>query len=266
MFLIYPWEWVGLLGKLIKVSHRGLVWCPRTLTFHVESSHQNKLYSMIFQYTSMANEVHLNGTNKMRDFSNNEGICIHLFRYRFLKLVTIIHGSVHLEMYLIQYLNNVACTCMDTIGFLCTCLHSLLGTLGTCCIACTQCIMTPLTKLCMLTFAPLSNSNLTHSMCPAFEAFISAVHPPCNDKCISSWEYHQYQIHTTHQSDREYTRTSPTHSSTTHSTNTKKAPLGGTFSAPSCPMMSYTANILLPIPKKTNPIPPSGYCTPGLGQ
>ena len=77
---------------------------------------------------------------------------------------------------------------------------------------------------------------------------------------------HQCQIHTTHQSDREYTRTSITHSSTTHSTNTKKAPLGGTYSAPSCPMMSYTANILLPIPKKTNPIPPSGYCTQGLGQ
>ena len=24
------------LGKLINVSHRGLVWCPRSLTFHVE--------------------------------------------------------------------------------------------------------------------------------------------------------------------------------------------------------------------------------------
>ena len=39
----------------------------------------------------MANEVQLNGTNKMGDFSNNEGICIYLFRYRFVKLVTNIH-------------------------------------------------------------------------------------------------------------------------------------------------------------------------------
>ena len=39
----------------------------------------------------MANEVHLIGMNKMGDFSNDEGICIFLFRYRFVKLVTIIH-------------------------------------------------------------------------------------------------------------------------------------------------------------------------------
>ena len=39
----------------------------------------------------MANEVHLNGTNKMGDFNYDEGICIYLFRYRFVKLVTIIH-------------------------------------------------------------------------------------------------------------------------------------------------------------------------------
>ena len=45
----------GGVGKLMKVSHSGLVWCPRTLPFHVESRHQNKLNSMIFQYTSMAN-------------------------------------------------------------------------------------------------------------------------------------------------------------------------------------------------------------------
>ena len=171
----------------------------------MESRHQNRL---IFQYTSMANDVYLNG---MR---------------------------LHLDMNLIQSLNNMACTCMYTIGFLCTCLHSLLGTLGTCCIACTQCIMTPLTQGCIqLTSAPLSNSTWTHSMCPASEAFISAVSPLCNDKCISSWEYHQCQIHTTHQSDREYTRTSTTHSSTTHSTDTKEAPLGGTYSAPSCLMI-----------------------------
>ena len=110
-----------------------------------------------------------------------------------------------------------------------------------------------LPRMDMLTSAPLSNSNLTHSMCPFSKAFITAVSPLCNDKCISSWEYHQWQIHTTHQSDREYTRTSTTHSSTTHSTNTKKAPLGGTYSAPSYPMMSYTANILPPIPKKQTP-------------
>ena len=159
------------------------------------------------------------------------------------------HTWLHQDMNLIKSLNNMACTGMYTIGFLCTCLHSLLGTLGTCCIACTQCIMTPLTSSCMLPSAPLSNSTWTHSMCPACKAFISAVHPFCNDKCISSWEYHQCQIHTTHQSDREYTRTSITHSSTTHSTKTKKAPLGGTYSAHSYPMMSYTANILPPIPK-----------------
>ena len=164
--------------------------------------------------------------------------------------MTIKHGSVHLDMNLIQSLNNMACTCMHTIGFLCTCLHSLLGTLGTCCIACTKCIMTPLTSSCILTSAPLSNSTWTHFMCLASEAIISAVPPYCNDKCISSWEYHQCQIHTTHQSDREYTRTSTTPSSTTHSTNTKKAPLGGTYSAPACPMMSYIANILPPIPKQ----------------
>ena len=163
------------------------------------------------------------------------------------------HTWLHLDMNLIKSLNNMACTGMYTIGFLCTCLHSLLGTLGTCCIACTQCIMTPLTSSCMLPSAPLSNSTWTHSMCPACKAFISAVHPFCNDKCISSWEYHQCQIHTTHQSDREYTRTSITHSSTTHSTNTKKPPLGGTYSAHSYPMMSYTANILPPIPKKQTP-------------
>ena len=121
------------------------------------------------------------------------------------------HTWLHLEMYLIQSLNNMACTGMYTIGFLCTCLHSLLGTLGTCCIACTQCIMTPLTASCMLASAPLSNSALTHSMCPACEAFISAVHPYCNDKCISSWEYNKCQIHTTHHCYREYTRTRSTH-------------------------------------------------------
>ena len=45
----------------------------------------------ILQYSSMANEVQLNGTNKMGDFSKGEGICIYLFWYRFVKLVTIIH-------------------------------------------------------------------------------------------------------------------------------------------------------------------------------
>ena len=201
----------------------------------------------------MAHEVHLNGPNKMGDFSNDEGICIYLFRNRFVKLVTIIHTFLTSEMYLIQSLNNMACTCKHTIVFLCTCLHSLLGTRGTCCIACTQCIMTPLTFLCMLTSAPLSNSTWTHSMGPACEAIISAVVPSCNDKCISSWEYHQCQMHTTHQSDRENTRTSITHSSTTHTTTTKKPPLGGTYSAPSCPMMSYTAKILPPIPQQQTP-------------
>ena len=49
------------------------------------------LNSMIFQYTSMANEVQLNGTNKMGDFSNDEGIYNYLFRYRFVTFVTIIH-------------------------------------------------------------------------------------------------------------------------------------------------------------------------------
>ena len=38
----------------------------------------------------MANEVHLNGTNKMRDFSNDECVCIYLFRYHFVKLVNIV--------------------------------------------------------------------------------------------------------------------------------------------------------------------------------
>ena len=147
----------------------------------------------------------------------------------------------------------MARTCMHTIGFLCTCLHSLPGTLVTCCIAIVHSVRRQLTLYCMLTSAPLSNNTLIHSMCPAFEAIISAVPPSCNDKCISSWEYHQCQIHTTHQSDREYTRTSTTHSSTTHSTNTKKAPLGGTYSASSYPMMSYTANILPPIPKIQTP-------------
>ena len=170
---------------------------------------------------------------------------MYLFWYHFVKHMTII-----------LYLHVASCRDVldsviqqhgmhmyaHTIGFLCTCLHSLLGTLCTCCIACTQCIMTPLTSFCMLTFAPLSNNTWTHSMCPASEAIISAVSPSCNDKCISSWEYHQCQIHTTHQSDREYTRTSITHSSTTHSTDTKKAPLGGTYSAPSYPMMSYISS------------------------
>ena len=169
-------------------------------------------------YTSMANEVHFIGTNKMGDFSIDEGICIYLFRNCFVKLVTIMYTSLTSEMYLIQSLNNMACTCMHTIGFLCTCLHSLLGTLGACCIACTQCIMTPLTVF-MLTSAPLSNSTWTHSMCPACEAFISAVPSYCNDKCISSWEYHQRQIHTTHQSDREYTRTR-THTGQQHTLKT----------------------------------------------
>ena len=59
--------------------------------FHLESRHQNKHNSMIVQYTSMANEVHLNGTNKMGDLDNDEGICIYLCRYRFVKLVAIIH-------------------------------------------------------------------------------------------------------------------------------------------------------------------------------
>ena len=119
--------------------------------------------------------------------------------------------------------------------------------------------MTPLTLSCMLTSTPLSNRTLTHSMCPAFEAISIAVSPHYNDKCTSSWEYQQCQIHTTHQSDREYTRTSPTHSSTTHSTNTKKELKEGTYSAPSYPMVSYTTNIL-------TPIPPSGYCIQSLGQ
>ena len=89
-FLINPWEG-GRLGKRITVSHRGLVWCPRTLPFLVESRNQNKLNSMTFQYTSMANEVSMNGANKMVDFNNDEGTSIYLFRYRFVKLVTIIH-------------------------------------------------------------------------------------------------------------------------------------------------------------------------------
>ena len=56
-------------------------WCPCTLTFHVETRHQNILNSMIFQYTNMTNEVHLNGMNKMGDFSMGKSICIYLFRY-----------------------------------------------------------------------------------------------------------------------------------------------------------------------------------------
>ena len=90
-FLCTPGSGAGQSGKLIKVSHHGLVWCPRTLPFLVESRHQNILNSIIFQYTSMANEVHLNGTNKMGYFSNDEGICIYLFRYHFVKLATIIY-------------------------------------------------------------------------------------------------------------------------------------------------------------------------------
>ena len=140
---------------------------------------------------------------------------MYLFWYHFVKLVTII-----------LYLHVASCRDVldsviqqhgmhmyaHTIWFLCTCLHSLLGTLCTCCIACTQCIMTPLTSFCMLTFASLSNNTWTHSMCPAFKAIISAVSPSCNDKCISSWEYHQCQIHvTTHHCNREYTRTRSTH-------------------------------------------------------
>ena len=50
---------------------------------------------------------------------------------------------------------------------------------------------TPLTMFCMLTSAPLSNSTLIHSTCPAAEAFFSAVSPCCN---VSSCEYHQSQI------------------------------------------------------------------------
>ena len=61
-----------------------------------------------------------------------------------------------------------------------------------------------LTSSCMLILAPLSNSTFTHSMCLLSETFISAVFPFCNNKCISSWEYHQcqiqYNIHTTHHS------------------------------------------------------------------
>ena len=145
----------------------------------------------------------------------------------------------------------MACTCMHTIGFLCTCLHSLLGTPGTCCIACTHCLMTPLTQVCMLTSAPLSNSNLTHSMWPAFEAIISAVHPFCNDKCISSWEYHQYHIHTTHQS----TQGLAPHPVQQHIPLTLKRHhwKEHIYSAPTCPMISYTANILPPIPKQQTP-------------
>ena len=38
----------------------------------------------------MANEDHLYGTNKMGDFSNDEVFCIYLFRYHFVKHMTII--------------------------------------------------------------------------------------------------------------------------------------------------------------------------------
>ena len=39
----------------------------------------------------MANEVQLNGTKTMGDFSNNDGMCIYLFRYHLVKLVIIKH-------------------------------------------------------------------------------------------------------------------------------------------------------------------------------
>ena len=68
-------------------------------------------------------------------------------------------------------------------GFWCTRHHPLLWTLDTCYIACTQCIMTPVTWYCILTSAPRSNSIFKHSSCPFCEATINAVHPSCNDKC-----------------------------------------------------------------------------------
>ena len=86
-------SWVHCASSLecnIKVLITGT--CKRgALPFHVESRHQNKLKAMIFQYNSMVNEVYLYGTNKMGDFSNDEGVCIYLFRYHFVMLVTIIH-------------------------------------------------------------------------------------------------------------------------------------------------------------------------------
>ena len=35
--------WGSGLGKHIKVSHCGLLWSPRTLTFHVQSKNLNRL-------------------------------------------------------------------------------------------------------------------------------------------------------------------------------------------------------------------------------
>ena len=54
--LINPSDWV-VGGGLMKVSYRVLVWIQWTLTFHVETRHQNILHSMIFQYTSMTNDT-----------------------------------------------------------------------------------------------------------------------------------------------------------------------------------------------------------------
>ena len=86
-------------------------------------------------------------------------------------------------------------TKMPKTGFPCTRHHTVLWTLGACCIASTQCIMTPVTFFCMLTLAPRSNSIFTHVTSRFCEATINAVHPSCNDKHMYSCLYHQCQIH-----------------------------------------------------------------------
>ena len=71
---------------------------------------------VIFQYTSITNNilVHLNGMNKMEDFSHDEGICIivssiickasqHHTKHTFFLM------WYHFEMNFIQSLNKMAC-------------------------------------------------------------------------------------------------------------------------------------------------------------
>ena len=104
-------------GKAIKVFHCGLVWSPRTLAIHVQSRHQNKHNQLILQYTSMTNDtlVHLNGMNKMGDFSHDEGYLHLSFWVLLVNLVTIsrdVLDSVMKQHGLYVYAHNrVLCTC-----------------------------------------------------------------------------------------------------------------------------------------------------------
>ena len=127
-----------------------------------------------------------------------------------------------------------------------TCHHPILWTLGTCCIACTQCIMTPLTLFCMLISAPLSNSTFTHSTFPATEALISAVQPFCNNKCKPVRPC-QVQYNDTLLIVHKVNSTQgPTpHTVQQHILQTlAKSPQRGSYSAPSYIMISYTSHNL----------------------